>query len=486
MSLVFVVRSEDQFSTGTPWCKVIAETMGCRIHLLVVGKDRKTMAEYIRRKAEEALATNGIKPQVELVGENVSELVSHLEAVSCKVLLIIHRRDDSTFQQQLFQTSMAPTIIVSAKQGPPQSTDQVASLFRRPSMVSTIVSEILFGFTPSSFVCENNAADDLANEAATTFDSNPKLEGKLVLCGVEELTASDPFYKAGLALLDHESGVSVALVHNGHSYAETMASIIRQWAASIAPPMDRDQRTELADDLRLGSKPNLEFLGLMSAAAMLASFGLLQNSGAVVIGAMLIAPLMTPILGAGLALAQGNKPLFQSAILTVILGFVGALVSSLLFGWLCLFFDSFDMLFKTPEITPEMWARCKPSPLDFCVGLVGGVAASYARTRRHLSSALAGAAIAAALVPPIATAGLQIAFGSSYWNDKPDGVPIWGPLHLVAINVVTIMIGSAFVLWARGMRSERTLALKDRWAIRMGMLLMLALLALIWVLRPES
>jgi uncharacterized hydrophobic protein (TIGR00271 family) len=456
--------------------------------MIVIGKDRKALAEMVRRRMSEHLEGIQQKVMVEPVDDDPAAILEIAQTSATKAMLMIHHTDGSDQRKQLFQQSSVPTLLINARQPPPESSSEVISLFRQPSLVGTLVSEKLLNLVPSNVLCDDIdlPMEDLESIASEAFQSEKCASTKLILCGVDDFDSTNGFFNTGWALLNHDVATSVALAHNGHSYAETIAAKIRQWAATIAPPMDRDQRTELADDLRLGSKPNLEFLGLMSAAAMLASFGLLQNSGAVVIGAMLIAPLMTPILGAGLALAQGNKPLFQSAILTVILGFVGALVSSLLFGWLCLFFDAFDMLFKKPEITPEMWARCKPSPLDFCVGLVGGIAASYARTRRHLSSALAGAAIAAALVPPIATTGLQLAFGSSYWGDKPDGVPVWGPLHLVAINVVTIMIGSSFVLWARGMRSERTLNLKDRWTVRMAMVLTLALLALIWVLRPES
>ncbi len=156
------------------------------------------------------------------------------------------------------------------------------------------------------------------------------------------------------------------------------------------------------------------------------------------------------------------------------MGFVGALAASMLFGWLYLSFHD-------PVISEEMWARCRPSPLDFCVGLVGGIAASYARTRSHLSSALAGAAIAAALVPPIATAGLQLAFW--HWDSSEVGIPVVGPLLLVSVNVLTIMIGSSFVLWARGMRTDRSLSIKDRWGLRMfALLVLLVLLILIWTL----
>jgi uncharacterized membrane protein len=97
---------------------------------------------------------------------------------------------------------------------------------------------------------------------------------------------------------------------------------------------------------------------------------------------------------------------------------------------------------------------------------------------------LAGAAIAAALVPPIATAGLQIAFRAWQLEDQA-GIPVVGPLLLAAINVLTIMIGSSWVLWARGVRSDPTGPLKNRWTLRMFTLLtLLVLLTLIWIVRP--
>ena len=137
-------------------------------------------------------------------------------------------------------------------------------------------------------------------------------------------------------------------------------------------------------------------------------------------------------------------------------------------------------------MTSEMRARCSPSPIDFCVGLVGGFAATYARTRRHLSAALAGAAIAAALVPPISTAGLQLAFVWT-WDTDSVGAPILGPILLVLVNVLMIMGGSAFVLWARGMRTDRTLTIQDRWTVRIATFLFtIALLILTWLLLPHT
>ncbi len=307
--------------------------------------------------------------------------------------------------------------------------------------------------------------------------------GDLVLFGINETTKSNSVYAAALSLLKGSEPASIALVRSGEGFFHALAWRIKRWASTIAPPMEREERLTLAKDLEAGSKPNLEFVGLISAASMLAAFGLLQDSAAVIIGAMLIAPLMTPILGVGLALTHGNRPLFRAALTTIGLGFVSALVASMLFGWLV-------WLVHPPEpdrikwITGEMSARCRPSPLDFCVGLVGGLAAAYAQTRTHLSAALAGAAIAAALVPPISTAGLQLAFG--FWGRHDQGIMVAGPLLLVTINVLTIMVGASFILWARGMHADRKLDAKERWVPRVILLLfVLITLILLVEIRPE-
>ncbi|MEL7335039.1 MAG: DUF389 domain-containing protein, partial [Planctomycetota bacterium] len=229
-----------------------------------------------------------------------------------------------------------------------------------------------------------------------------------------------------------------------------------------------------------------EFLLLISASSILAAFGLIQNSAAVIIGAMLIAPLMTPILGGGMALSIGNRPLMRRAFLSITLGFAGALVTSTLFGLVFRLFDNRDL--SLVEQT-EMWARCNPSVLDACVGLVGGMAAAYARTRSHLSSALAGAAIAAALVPPITTAGLQIAMG--VWETNQRGTPILGPLMVVFVNILTILVGSSWILWMRGLRNRKSnpnpnATRSDRFRFRMIVLLLtLIVIVLIEVMRFE-
>ena len=145
---------------------------------------------------------------------------------------------------------------------------------------------------------------------------------------------------------------------------------------------------------------NESFIVLTIGASLIATLGLLANNAAVVIGAMLVAPLMTPLLGAGLALVQGNLPLMKDCVRAIVYGFFAALAIGVVMG------------FVTPirELTPEMAARGGPTLLDMAVAFLSGVAASYCVARPRLTAALAGVAIAAALVPPIATTGISIAF----------------------------------------------------------------------------
>ncbi len=281
----------------------------------------------------------------------------------------------------------------------------------------------------------------------------------------------------------------VLLIRGGDSTLDWLGKRYARLVAKYAPQMTRERRQALAEDLTTYSRLDFDFIALICSATFLASFGLVQDSAAVIIGAMLVAPLMTPILGAGLSLAQGNRPLFVSSLKTIAIGFLAALLTSMMFGILIRVLPN-AILQRTDEgivLTREMWSRTSPTIIDFLVGLVGGSAAAYARTRHHLSAALAGAAIAAALVPPIATAGLQLSLifqSVAPPSDRANaGHLIYGPILLFLANMLMIMIGSSFVLWACGVRSDRAISIKDRWTTRMIMLLLLlTVVVAVWIM----
>lgn len=478
LSVVLLVGSQSQLSLGMPWLNAFAATTGDRPDLLVLGEEHQTLL----LRCESTLRAISATGQVASVEANAEQVIDQLRKCDCRLLVMVDDVDDDRLEEEVFESCGIKSVWLNGKAPPPESNSHIFAMDESSQVVTSRISRRLLGMMPTLELEREGLfrKPNLEESSETISDKALRLErqrcdvGDLLWVPFGSSPSTEEHYEVGRALLTKATNATVALVSLKESWDRSMLARVRYWASHVAEPMDREARLELARTLSEGSQPNLEFLGLISAAAMLAAFGLLQNSAAVIIGAMLIAPLMTPIMGAGLSLAHGNRPLFRTSILSIAIGFGGAFVSSFLFGLLV-------RLVHSPEVTSEMWGRCNPSPLDFCVGLVGGMAASYARTRSHLSSALAGAAIAAALVPPIATAGLQAAFGQ--WKETDQGWPVFGPLILVGVNVLTIMIGTAFVLYARGLRIESG----SKWATRMTVsLTTLVMLVLVWMLHLET
>ncbi|MEZ6184628.1 MAG: DUF389 domain-containing protein [Planctomycetota bacterium] len=222
----------------------------------------------------------------------------------------------------------------------------------------------------------------------------------------------------------------------------------RTWSALVRlvtqpfPALTREERLVLFDRLGEGSSGNVDFMVLISLSTAIACLGLLQNSTAVVIGAMLVAPLMTPMIGSGFALVQGNLVLMRRAALTIVIGFLIALGIGTGFG-LVYFWIAPDV-----GLTPEILARGKPNVLDLVVAFLSGLAAAYALARPKLMGAMAGVAIAAALVPPIGSAGLSFAAGE-YANGR-------GAAMLFGVNLLAIVFGAAVTFGGLGIRAQRT------------------------------
>ncbi|MEM9644410.1 MAG: DUF389 domain-containing protein [Planctomycetota bacterium] len=493
MSLLLLIQSQTQLQEGLPWALSFANTTQRSITIGVTGSNRTALIEHVRSVVSEIESVG----KVLRFGKTYEEISAEIIAAKCRRVLMVDDPTDDAIQRSWFENAKVQTIWLRVKSSPPQTTNQTLGFDHRSRANVLDLSHKWLGFVPALELCDSSQYPETEAKQSAASDSVPAEidvdgvvaiakaaeaqrcdEGDLIWFWCDDIGATSYTFVAGLHLMAETTKASIALVRPGDSIGRSIhrswSQRFRSWAAHVAEPMDRAQRIELSESLQDGAQPNLEFLGLISASSMLAAFGLLQDSAAVIIGAMLIAPLMTPILGAGLALTHGNRPLMLRSVLAIMMGFAGAWCSSFLFGCLV-------RLTQGVQLTAEMSARSHPSPLDFCVGLVGGMAASYARTRSHLSSALAGAAIAAALVPPIATSGLQTAFGE--W--KADGVdwPIVGPILLVSINVLTIMIGSSFVLYARGMRIDRRGKASQKWPLRIASLILgLLLLALVAVM----
>ena len=176
------------------------------------------------------------------------------------------------------------------------------------------------------------------------------------------------------------------------------------------------------------SSSNYYLLLFLSGA--IATFGLLSGSSATVIGAMIVAPLMGPITGIAFALIMANRRLLRRASLSLALGSLLTVLTAALIAQLA----------GIEALTGEILARTQPTLLDLGVALAAGAAGALAKSRRGISDALPGVAIAVALVPPLSVVGVGIAFGSR---------PVFsGALLLFLTNLVGIIFSGGLVFLA--------------------------------------
>lgn len=188
------------------------------------------------------------------------------------------------------------------------------------------------------------------------------------------------------------------------------------------------------DGIRREAQLTRAHLLMNALAAMIASYGLLANSTAVVIGAMIVAMLLGPIIALSLSLIDGDARLWRDSLFALISGV--AVVAGVAFV--------IGLIHRDIPISDEIMGRTAPNFLDLMIAMAGGAAGAYATVSFRLSLSLVGVAIATALVPPIASAGILLARGS--------GAPALGALELATVNLVAIQVTASVVLWLTGFR----------------------------------
>lgn len=155
-------------------------------------------------------------------------------------------------------------------------------------------------------------------------------------------------------------------------------------------------------------KSNISFTGsnlwILACAIMVASVGLNVNSTAVIIGAMLISPLMGPIVGAGFAMGTLDFSLLKKSLVNLLIATVASLLVATIYFTLSPFKDA----------QSELLARTSPNIYDVLIAFFGGLVGVIAITRVEKGNPIPGVAIATALMPPLCTAGFGLATG--HWN----------------------------------------------------------------------
>ena len=188
---------------------------------------------------------------------------------------------------------------------------------------------------------------------------------------------------------------------------------------------DKAQRDEVVANISKGVEFRGVNLWVLIFATMVASLGLNVNSAAVIIGAMLISPIMGPIMGVGLSLGINDFDLLKRSLRNLALMFIVAIVTSTLY-----FFIS-----PLSSNSSELLARTVPTTYDVLIALFGGLAGIVAQTRQdRTSTVIPGVAIATALIPPLCTAGFGLATGQFRF--------FLGALYLFFINSVFIALAT--------------------------------------------
>jgi uncharacterized hydrophobic protein (TIGR00271 family) len=214
-------------------------------------------------------------------------------------------------------------------------------------------------------------------------------------------------------------------------------------------------------DLRRSSRLTAGFLLLTALSSSIATFGLITDSAAVIIGAMLIAPLLSPIMAIALAVLGGRRHLLARATITLAAGIGLALAVAFALAWVSLQLP-FDVLTTMPL---EVSSRTHPGPFDLAIALAGGAAAAYALVRLEGAAALFGVAIATALMPPLCTVGIGLALGDpGVWTAA--GI-------LFATNLVAIAAAATVVFTGLRLRPRRSRA--GRSGLFLASLLVIAL-----------
>jgi len=179
---------------------------------------------------------------------------------------------------------------------------------------------------------------------------------------------------------------------------------------------------------------------MLLLSVVIATFAVLQDSTAVVIGAMLVAPLMTPILGASAAIVNGEQQRLASDMLLVMLGVLASIgLAFIIATW-------------APAVVPldansQVTSRINPNVIDMGIALAAGAAGAFATVNKRVASSIAGVAIAVALVPPLAVVGVTL---QAARYDEASGAFL-----LFTTNLVAILLAAVAVLIATGYTSAR-------------------------------
>lgn len=243
------------------------------------------------------------------------------------------------------------------------------------------------------------------------------------------------------------------LRRNSQGYGETIErwlAIVELFQWFIPRPVTGRKPRRLYRELLVESSWRLNFIVLTVCSCLIATFGLISNSAAVIIGAMIVAPLMLPLRGLAFGALEGELQLFWRSLYSIMAGTALALALSWLAG----------TIIGIPDFGSEFLARTQPNLIDLGIAIAAGSISGFAKVRKGVSDAVAGTAIAVALMPPLCVVGLSLSQGFPNYAKGAFLLYLTNLLGIVlACMMVYIIAGYARINQALGWTIALTLVL---------------------------
>ncbi len=267
-------------------------------------------------------------------------------------------------------------------------------------------------------------------ELAVTIDGDRCLQTPVMLKTQESavaLSVGEKFWENSSPVKEIKESVKISHLPSDEEVSSYLGKRIPLFTHA-----SQESFTGLFSDLREESSLSSTFMVLLILATMIALFGLYINSASVIIGAMLLAPLMQPIVGVSMGLLRQDTPLLLSGLRSIAIGVFAVIVTAILIAW----------LLPLEQLTSEMNGRLSPTLLDLFVAIVSGVAAAYAKSNEKIVGSLAGVSIAVALVPPLVVSGIGLGWGA--WS------MFGSALLLFVTNLVGIVLAASLTFLVLG------------------------------------
>ena len=298
------------------------------------------------------------------------------------------------------------------------------------------------------------------SKAHHTSENLPSAIGTIQTDRLHIETAADPFFvsyndtQIQTKTLEIKSSTTVLGVVSGYKGCvgkddkeslrmqnlPTDSSLITFFTKKPLPLIPIAAESSFADlftKLRASAQITPAYMLLLLVSVLMATIGLFQNASPTIIGAMILAPLMAPIISFSMGAIRFDKTLISQSVKTIIFSVLIALTASALLAWMLPFI----------HITDQMSMRTHPTLLDLAVAILSGVVAAYGYSNSKIGESLAGVAIAVALVPPLCVAGIGIGWAS--WQIFSDA------FLLFLANIAGIVFAAGLIFYLLGYASAK-------------------------------